>query len=147
MRKAGVYVVAESVKGIVTRFVSANREERKERIRGTGGSHKPNNDRLEVGPGHDLLAFGIWCVELDSDTQTADSHRSLCAETFDGLHETPSGHGPELDLVLVHHGRPTDDAPSVIEALHDRQPVPNGNDKFVRKDRIEELSDLSSVGL
>ena len=140
-------MVAESVEGIATRLVSANQEERKEWIRRMGGSHKPNNDRLEVGPGHDLLAFGIWCVKLDSDTQTADSHRSLCAETFDGLHETPSGHSPELDLVLVHHGRPADDAPPVIEALHDCQPFPNGNDKFVRKDRIEELPDLASIGL
>ena len=61
-------------------------------MRGMGGDHTPNNHGSEVGPGHDLLASGIWCVDLDSNTQTADSHRSLSAEALDGLQETPSGH-------------------------------------------------------
>jgi len=144
MRKAGAYVGAE---GIVPGFVSANQEEGKEGICKMGGSHEPKNDGLEVRPGDDLLAPRVWCVKLDGNTQTADSHRPLCAEALDGLHETPSGDGPELDFILVHHGRSTDDAPSVIETLHDRQLVSHGNDKFVGKDRIKELLDPSSVGL
>lgn len=102
---------------------------------------------LEVGPGHDLLASRIWCVELDGNTQTADSHGPLCAEALDGLHETPSGHGPELNLVFVHQGRSADDAPPVIETLHDRQLFSHGDDKFIGKDRIEELLDPPPAGL
>ena len=128
-------------------FVSANQEKRKERVRGMGESRKAKSGGLEVGPGYDLLASRIWCVELDSNTQTADSHRPLGAEALDGLHETPSGHGPKLDFVLVHHGRSTDDAPSVIETLHDRQLFSHGNDEFVGKDGVEELLDPSSVWL
>ena len=100
---------------------------------------------LEVGPGDDLVALGIWRVELNCDAQTTDSQWSLSAEALDGLQETPSGHGTQLDLVLVQHARSADDAPPVIETLHDRQFLPQRNDKFVREDRVEELPDLPSV--
>ena len=32
------------------------------------GSHEPDMNRLEVGPGYDLLASGVRCVELDRNT-------------------------------------------------------------------------------
>ena len=107
----------------------------------------PKVDSLEVGPGYDLVAFRIRCVELNGNAQTVNPHRSLGAETLDGLQETPSGHGTQLDLVLIQHARSTDDAPPIIETLHDRQSLSQRNDGFIREDRVEDLPDLSSAGL
>jgi len=107
----------------------------------------PKVDSLEVGPGNELVAFRVRCVELDGNAQTVDPHRSLGAEALDGFQETPSGHGTQLDLVFVQHARSTDDAPPIIETLHDRQPLSQRNDGFIREDRVKELSDLSSAGL
>jgi len=128
-------------------LASASQERRKERMRRMGRNYTPDNDRSEVGPGHDLVASRIWCVELDSNAQTADSHRSLGAEALYGLQETPSGHSTQLDLVLIQHGRSTDNAPPVVETLHDRESLSQRNYEFVREDRVKELLDLSSVGL
>jgi len=76
-------------------------------------------NKLEVGPRYDLVAAGARCVKLDGDTQTIDSHRSLGTEAFDGLQETPSGYGTQLDFVLFQHARSADNTPPVIETLGD----------------------------
>ena len=121
-------------------------EERKGFRRGEG--HTPNINRgLEVGPGHDLVAFSTWRVELNGNTQAADSHRSLGAKALDGLQETPSGHSAQFDLVLIQHTRSANDTPPIVETLHDRQPFSYRNDEFVGKDRVENLMDLPSAGL
>ena len=106
-----------------------------------------NANGLEVGPGNDLITSRILCVELNANTQTTDSHRSLSAETLDGLQKTPSGYRAQLDLVLVQHGWSTNNTPPVIETLHDCQSLSQRNGKFVREDRTEDLLDLSSVRL
>jgi len=95
VRRAGVYAEVEST-------------ERREGYKGWNDNSKPGEEEgtgsggrgaytevvvLEVGPGHDLVAFSTWRIELDSDTQAGDPHRPLCAKAFDGLQETPSGHG------------------------------------------------------
>ena len=105
--------------GIVTGLVDEERGEGADTR--DGRSHTPNDNRLEVGPGHDLVASRIWCVELDSNAQTANSHRSLSAEALDWSQETPSRHGSQLDLVLVQHGRSTNNTPPIIETLRDHQ--------------------------
>jgi len=72
-------------RGIVTVLGGVNQESEKERIPGTGGGRMPSVNRLEVGPRHDLIATGTWCVELDGNTQAIDSHRPFGAETLDGF--------------------------------------------------------------
>lgn len=102
---------------------------------------------LEVGPRHDLVTFSSLCVELNGNTQAADSHWSLCAKALDGLQETPSRYSTQFDIVLVQHARSANNTPPVVEALHDRQPFPCGNDEFVGENRVKNLMDLSSVRL
>lgn len=102
---------------------------------------------LEIGPGHNLVTLGTWRVELNGNTQTTNSHWSLGAETLDGFQETPSRHGAQFDLVLIHHAWSADDAPPIVETLHDCQPLSRRDDEFVGEDRVEKLVDLSSVRL
>lgn len=100
-----------------------NQEGGKERIPGTGGRGviTPSVNRLEVGPRYELVATGARCVELDGNTQAVDSHRSLGTKAFDGLQETPSGHGTQLDFIIFQHTRSADNTPPVIETLGDCQ--------------------------
>ena len=150
MRRTGVYMIAECKEGCrgYNDCIGKGRPRKRKRTgTGMGRGHEPDMNRLEVGPGYDLLASGVRCVELDRNTQAANSHRSLSAETFDGLQETPSGDGAQLDVVLVQHARSANNTPPVVKALGDRQPLPQRNDEFVREDRVEELLDPPSVGL
>ena len=73
--------------------------------------------RLEVGPGHDVVASSGLRLHGNSDTKTRRAHRPLGAESLDGLHEAPSRDRAELDFTGLEDAVATNDAPSVVKRV------------------------------
>ena len=86
-----------------------------------GMGRGPCGTRSEVGPRHHIVARveGRRRVEVDGDAEAGDAHGPLRAEALDGLEERPRGDRAELDLAGVEDAVAADDAPPVLERVHD----------------------------
>ena len=78
-----------------------------------------NGDRLEVGPGNNVLSRSCRRVEGNGNTQTTRPHGTLSTEALYRLHETPSWNGTKLDLPRFEDTVASDDTPTVVERVYD----------------------------